>query len=58
MMRKGGDLRLDDFFWCDHLHVFREIRDEGSLELKGFKAYCRKMKRDIDDSFCHHCFLH
>jgi hypothetical protein len=26
--------------------------------LKGFKAYCRKMKRDIDDSFCHHCFLH
>jgi hypothetical protein len=51
-------LELDDFFWCDQLHVLREIRDGETLELKGFKAYCSKMGRDIDDSFCHRCFMH
>lgn len=51
-------LDLDDFFWCDKLHVLREIRDGESFELKGFKAYCGKMGKDIDDSFCHRCFLH
>ena len=56
-MRETG-IRLDDFFWCDELHVLREIRDGDSLELKGFKAYCGKMRKDIDDSFCHRCFLH
>ena len=56
-MRETG-IRLDDFFWCNQLHVLREIRDGESLELKGFKAYCGKMRKDIDDSFCHRCFLH
>ena len=57
-LRGKGALRLDDFFWCDKLHVLREIRDGESMELRGFKAYCGKLGKDIDDSFCHHCFLH
>jgi|GEM_PF-1127178 len=51
-------LQLDDFYWCDDLHVWREIRDSETLELRGFRAYCSRMRKDIDDSFCHHCFLH
>ena len=51
-------LNLDDFFWCDQLHVLRELRDGETMELRGFKAYCSKMGKDIDDSFCHRCFLH
>ncbi|MBC7230237.1 MAG: hypothetical protein H5T74_07600 [Actinobacteria bacterium] len=58
MKMKDKGIRLDDFFWCDELHVLREIRDGETLELKGFKAYCGKMRKDIDDSFCHRCFLH
>ncbi len=57
-MKEKEKLDLDDFFWCDELHVMREIRDGESLELRGFKAYCSKMGKDIDDSFCHRCFLH
>ncbi len=57
-MMGRAKLGLDDFFWCDKLHVLREIRDGETLELKGFKAYCSKMGKDIDDSFCHRCFLH
>ncbi len=55
-MRFSG-LSMDDFFWCDHLHVTREVRKLKDLEIKGFNAYCSKMRRDIDDSFCHRCFL-
>ena len=51
-------ISLDDLFWCNDLHVLREIRDGENFELKGFKAYCSRMGKDIDDSFCHHCFLH
>jgi hypothetical protein len=51
------ELSLDDFFWCDHLSVTREIRGLQDLELKGFHAYCSRLKRDIDDSFCHRCFI-
>lgn len=51
-------ISLDDLFWCNELHVLREIRDGESFELKGFKGYCSKMGKDIDDSFCHRCFLH
>jgi len=58
MMREGPKLELDDFFWCDKLQVLREIRDGETLELRGFKAYCNRMGKDIDDSFCHRCFLH
>ncbi len=57
-MKKRARLHLDDFFWCDQLHVLREIRDGETLELRGFKAYCNRMGKDIDDSFCHRCFLH
>lgn len=57
-MKDGSRLKLDDFYWCDDLHVLRELRDAETLELQGFKAYCSKMGKDIDDSFCHHCFLH
>jgi hypothetical protein len=28
------------------------------MQLTGFKAYCGKMGKDIDDSFCHRCFMH
>jgi len=55
---RGDRISLDDFFWCTDLQVLREIRDGESLELKGFKAYCKRMGKDIDDSFCHRCFLH
>ena len=58
MVMERPRIQLDDFFWCDKLHVLREIRDGETLELKGFKAYCSKMGKDIDDSFCHRCFLH
>lgn len=51
-------ISLDDLYWCDELHIFREILDEQTLETRGFKAYCSKMGKDIDDSFCHRCFLH
>jgi len=51
-------IELDDFFWCDKLHVLREIRDGESMELRGFRAYCSRMGKDIDDSFCHRCFMH
>ena len=57
-LRNGPDINLDDLFWCDDLHILREIRDGETLELKGFKAYCSRMGKDIDDSFCHRCFLH
>lgn len=57
-MREAPKLQLDDFYWCDDLHVLRELRDADTLELRGFRAYCKRMKKDIDDSFCHHCFLH
>jgi hypothetical protein len=57
-MAEKARISLDDFFWCDELHVLREIRDGETLELKGFKAYCGKIGKDIDDSFCHRCFLH
>jgi len=57
-MRERSKLSLDDFFWCNELHLLREIRDGESFELRGFKAYCTKMGKDIDDSFCHRCFLH
>ncbi len=56
-MRGKPELSLDDFYWCDNLHVLRELRDSESFELRGFKAYCSKLGKDIDDSFCHHCFL-
>lgn len=58
MLRRKDDLKLDDFFFCDNLHVLREMRDEETRELVGFMAYCHRLRRDIDDSFCHHCFLH
>jgi hypothetical protein len=54
---RSSNLSVDDFFWCDHLHVTREIRELKDLRIRGFKAYCSKMGRDIDESFCHHCFL-
>ncbi len=54
---RSGKLDMDDFFWCDHLHVTREVRELKNLEIKGFKAYCSKLGRDIDDSFCHRCFI-
>ncbi len=57
-MVTGDRISLDDLFWCTELQVLREIRDGESLELKGFKAYCNRMGKDIDDSFCHRCFLH
>ncbi len=57
-MRSHVKLELDDFFFCDKLHILREIREGENLELRGFKAYCSKMGKDIDDSFCHRCFLH
>ncbi|MDY6795798.1 MAG: hypothetical protein SWK76_11085 [Actinomycetota bacterium] len=57
-MEGSQKVTLDDFFWCDNLNVFREIRNSETLELKGFKAYCSKMRKDIDDSFCHRCFFH
>lgn len=57
-MSEEHGVSLDDFFWCDDLHVIREIRDGKNLELKGFRAYCSKMCKDIDDSYCLHCFLH
>jgi hypothetical protein len=53
----SGNLRMDDFFFCDHLHVTREVRHLKNLEMKGFNAYCSRMCKDIDDSFCHHCFV-
>jgi len=58
MLRGMPQPNLDDFYWCQELHVLRELRDADTLELKGFKAYCSKLGKDIDDSFCHHCFLH
>ncbi len=54
---RSSRLSVDDFFWCDHLHVTREIRELEDLRIRGFKGYCSKMGRDIDESFCHHCFL-
>lgn len=57
-MREEPKIRLDDFYWCDELHVLRELRDAETLELRGFRAYCSKLGKDIDDSFCHRCFIH
>lgn len=57
-MREEPKIRLDDFYWCDELHVLRELRDAETLELRGFRAYCSKLRKDIDDSFCHRCFTH
>jgi len=51
-------IELDDFFWCDKLHVLREIRDGETMQIRGFRAYCSRMGKDIDDSFCHRCFMH
>ncbi|MBC7246698.1 MAG: hypothetical protein H5T73_02805 [Actinobacteria bacterium] len=56
-MGRNAGLSLDDFYFCDNLHVLRELRDGETFELRGFKAYCSKMGKDIDDSFCHHCFM-
>lgn len=57
-MREEPKISLDDFYWCDDLHVLRELRDAETLELRGFRAYCSKLRKDIDDSFCHRCFIH
>jgi hypothetical protein len=52
------DVTLDDLYWCDKLKILREVFDGDTLEIRGFKAYCSKMGKDIDESFCHHCILH
>lgn len=48
---------IDYLFWCSDLKMTREIRDLNSLKIKGFRAYCGRSKKDIDESFCMHCFL-
>ena len=57
-MRDKPDMTIDDLYWCNNLNIFREIIDMETMETRGFKAYCSKRGKDIDDSFCHHCFLH
>ncbi len=54
---RNPEISMDDLFWCNHLHVTREIRELKNLEIKGFNAFCSKMKKDIDDSYCYKCFL-